>query len=428
LTILNKILSSKDLSFVHKNSIPAEYFIQYKTEFDFIQEHFCKYNCVPDKTTFVAKFNDFEFVEVTESEQYMLETLQEQYTYSKLVPCVKKIAELVLEDANKAVTYARTELENIRKISTLVKPGVDIVQSFSVCADEYKRRIETKGLLGISSGIKEIDEATHGWIYPDVIDVLGRLNEGKSWLVFLFLINAWAKGVPVGLYSGEMERLFLQMRMAALHGHFSNLGLMSGNSDLKNGKSFADFFKYAADITGNKTPFIVLTPKDLRSKKATVSELRNAIETYGLKLLGVDQISLMEDERYSKGDQKRIGLTNISEDLYNLSADYQIPIIVAVQASRQAVEGKEKKDKAPEMEDISESDGIGQNATRTLALKQVDDRLILALRKNRYGLRGQEWRLKWDVDTGDIGFLAADQFQPAAASSPAAHLAKEDIF
>ena len=382
---------------------------------------------VPDKTTFVSKFNDFEFVEVTESEKYMVETLQEQYTYSKLVPCVKKIAELCTQDANSAVLYAQKEMENIRKVSSIIKPGTDIIQSFSFCAEEYKRRVETKGLLGISSGIKEIDEATHGWIAPDVIDILGRLNEGKSWLLFLFLINAWTQGIPVLLYSGEMECLFLQMRLAALHGHFSNLGLMSGKEDLKNGKSFAEFFSYARDISDNKTPFIVLTPKDLRNRKLTISELRNSIETHHPGIIGIDQMSLMEDERAGKGDPKRISYTNLSEDLYSLSEQYMLPILVAVQANRGAVD-KKNTDKAPDTEDVYESDGVAQNATRLLALKQDGDRLILALRKNRYGLRGQEWRLKWDVDTGDIGFLSTDQFQPVASSSPPRNLKGEDLF
>ena len=364
---------------------------------------------------------------MTESEKYMVETLQEQYTYSKLVPCVKKIAELCTSDANAAVLYAQKEMESIRKISSIIKPGSDIIQNFSFCAEEYKRRIETKGLLGISSGIKEIDEATHGWIAPDVVNVLGRLNEGKSWLLFLFLINAWAEGVPVLLYSGEMECLCLQMRLAALHGHFSNMGLMSGKEDLKNGKTFADFFAYAKNISDNKTPFIVLTPSDLRTRKLTISELKNAIETHKPKLVGIDQISLMQDERAGKGDPKRVSYTNLSEDLYAVSEQYMVPILAAVQANRGAVD-KKNNDKAPEIEDVYESDGVAQNATRLLALKQDGDRLILALRKNRYGLRGQEWRLKWDVDTGDIGFLSSDQFQPAAHPTSVKKLEKEDLF
>ena len=416
------------MSFVHRNNIPADYFIQYKQEFDFIDKHFCEYGKVPDKATFATKFEDFEFLDVNESDKYLIDTLQEQYAYSKLVPCVKKIAELCREDANSAVDYARNELDRIRRISSIVKPGTDIVQNFSFCAEEYKRRIDTKGLLGISSGIEEIDEATHGWISPDFITILGRSNEGKSWLLFLFLVNAWANGTPILMYSGEMDTLQLQMRMAALHGHFSNLGLMSGKEDLKNGMSFADFFKYAREMSNNKTPFVVLTPQDLKSRKLTISELRNAIEIYQPKLIGIDQISLMDDERAEHHDPYRIRLTRISEDIINLSEAYKVPIIVATQANRAAAEKGKKDGNAPELEDTSESDGIIQNATRTIALKQVNDRLILALRKNRYGLRNQEWRLKWDVDTGDIGFLPTDQFQPGTTCSSTTVLEKEDIF
>lgn len=225
------------------------------------------------------------------------------------------------------------------------------------------------------------------------------------------------------MYSGEMDTLLLQMRFATLHGHFSNLGLMGGKEDLKNSKSFADFFKYATELTGNKTPFIVLTPSDLRTRKLTITELRNSVDIYKPGIIGIDQISLMEDEKSERGDQLRQKLTNISEDLFNISENYKVPVLVAVQASRGATDGK-KNDKAPDMEHISESDGIGQTATRTLALKQVDNSLVLALRKNRYGLKNQEWRLKWDVDTGDIGFITANQSQPVTSTV----LEGEDLF
>lgn len=386
-----------------------DYFIQYKNEISFIDEHYRKYNTVPDAPTFLSRFNDFEILEVNESDKYLVETLQEQYTYSKLVPCVKKIADLCKTDANSAVDFARKELDNILKVSTVKTPGLDIIQSFEFCSEEYKRRIEIKGLLGISSGIKEIDEATHGWVYPDVVTILGRLNEGKSWLLFLFLINAWKQGVPVLMYSGEMDTMLLQMRFASLHGGFSNLGLMSGKEDLKNGKTFVDFFKYARDVSKNNTPFIVLTPSDLKTQKLTISELRKAIELYRPGIVGIDQLSLMEDERANKSDSLRINYTHLTEDLFYISETHKIPILVAVQAGRAAVDKKENK--TPDMEHISESDGIGQNATRTLALKQLsqENRLLLSLRKNRYGLKNQEWKLKWEVDTGDIGFVAFDQ-------------------
>lgn len=410
LQLLNQILKKHDLSIVRKNGIPKDYFIQYIEEFEFIDNHCQKYGDVPDVATFLAKFPDFEIIEVNETDKYLITTLQEQYTYSKMVPYVKKIAELCQTDSNDAVDYARTELEVIKKLSNITKPGIDIIQSYQYCADEYKRRIEQKGLLGISSGLTSIDEATHGWVYPDVIGIVGRLNEGKSWLLFWFLINAWTQGKSILLYSGEMDVLMLQMRLAALHGHFSNMGIMGGKEDLANGKTFQDFFTYARELTNNKTPFIVLTPKDLKDSKLTIPELINAIELHNPDIIGIDQISLMEDYRATRGQQPRIGFTHITEDLFSISEKYQIPVILAAQAGRDAArESKKDGAKPPDVEQVSESDGIAQNLSRMLTIKQDGDRLLVCLRKNRYGMKNQEWKLKWNIDTGDIGFIDSPQ-------------------
>lgn len=427
LQIISSILKNKSLNIIRKNNIPTDYFIQYKAEFDFIDGHYSKYSVIPDVTTFLVKFPDFEIVEVNETDRYLIETLQEQYTYSKMVPYVKMIAELCQTDANSAATYARTQLDEIRKLSNILKPGSDIIQTFSFCADEYKRRMETKGLLGISSGLKDIDDATHGWVYPDVVGIVGRLNEGKSWLLFFFLINAWLQRKRILLYSGEMNKLMLQMRFAALHGHFSNMAIMGGKEDLLNSKTFADFFKYAKELTGNNTPFIVLTPSDLKTQKLTMTELNNAIEIHNPDLIGIDQMSLMEDCRATKGQQNRVGLIHLSEDLYACSEKYKIPIIVAAQASREASkESKKDGGKAPEVDQIGESDGIAQNLTRVLTLKQMDNRLLLALKKNRYGLKNQEWKLRWNVDVGDIGFVPHDD--PVRTAHGEVKMSGEEFF
>lgn len=411
LQCLNRILKDHNLDLVRKNGIPTDYFIEYNEEFIFINNHYEEYATVPDTPTFLKKFPEFEIIEVNESDKYLLKTLQEAYIYTKMVPYVKKIAELCQQDSNEAVDFARTELDAIKQLSRITKPGTDLIQSYQYCADEYKRRIEAKGLLGISTGLASIDQATHGWVYPDVIGIVGRLNEGKSWLLFWFLINAWQQGKSVLLYSGEMDNLMLQMRFGALHGHFSNLGLMSGREDLSNGKTFQDFFTYARDITNNKTPFIVLTPKDLKDSKLTIPELINAIELHKPDIVGIDQISLMEDYRATRGQQTRIGFTHITEDLFSISEKYEIPIILAAQAGREAAkESKKDGAKAPDVEQVSESDGIAQNLSRMLTLKQDgEDRLLVCLRKNRYGLKNQEWKLRWNIDVGDIGFIDPPQ-------------------
>ena len=102
----------------------------------------------------------------------------------------------------------------------------------------------------------------------------------------------------------------------------------------------------------------------------------------------------------------RIQYANITMDLYKISAKYGIPIVLNVQAGRSA---KESGNDTLELEHIAESDGVGQNASRVIAMKRDEKSGILQLSvvKNRYGEDRKIIEYMWDVETGTytlIGF------------------------
>ena len=85
LQILNKVIQTGDIQLITKNALTEEYFVGYEPEFNFIIDHFNKYGKVPDKATFLDKFNDFNLIEVTETDKYLLDTLYEEHLYYKSV-------------------------------------------------------------------------------------------------------------------------------------------------------------------------------------------------------------------------------------------------------------------------------------------------------------------------------------------------------
>ena len=50
--VLNKILQTKDYSFITLNNLTAEHFFNYKAEYEFIKTHYETYHIVPDRLTF----------------------------------------------------------------------------------------------------------------------------------------------------------------------------------------------------------------------------------------------------------------------------------------------------------------------------------------------------------------------------------------
>lgn len=412
LQIISKLLIDKSLLLINQNGITADYFIEYKDEIEFIINHYGQYGNVPDVETFLDKFDDIDLPDVTESSQYLIEKLMEQYMYTKMVPVVHKIADLLLTDATEAVDYMREIAEDFKNKSFTYKEGVDIVKEARSRLDEYKKRADTEGLLGISTGLAELDDVLHGWMTEDFVVILGRLNEGKSWILLLFLTIAWKMGVTVLLYSGEMNSLMVGFRFDTLNSNFSNIGLMNGKKELGTENkplSVQDYENYTVNLSNNEVPFIVVTPKDIKEDKLTIPTLKSLIDKYNPGIVGIDQISLMSDYRMGKGDPERLQLTHISEDLYKTSEEYGIPILADAQAKRSDKSKKQGNDETPDSDDVYGADGIGQNATRIIAIKQIDGGLRMTIRKNRYGLRNDEFTYFWDIDTGIIKVISANE-------------------
>jgi replicative DNA helicase len=433
------VLHEKSLRIIRHNGLTEGHFVVYKKEYQFIMAHYEKYDMVPDLVTFLEHFRDFDVFLVTESDKYLIDTIQEEFSYKYMVPFIHDAAALLKVDARQAVDFIVTNMDKLQKLTAQYRAGVDIVQDSDARREEFRDRNSMKGLLGIHTGIKELDEITHGWLKEDFIVILGRTNEGKSWVLLFFLVAAWAAGKNVLLYSGEMGHTVVGFRFDTVHAHFSNRALMGGKDELQGEaaeekKTPDDYYTYLTNLSKTETKFVVVTPKDLNGKRLTVPMLQALIEQVGADIVGIDQISLMEDARKEKGQQGRMDYTHISEDLYITSEKYGIPILAPAQANRNGSKKKKKDDESgseeqtPELEDTAESDGIPQNATRVLAIRQLGATMKITLRKNRYGERNKDMLLIWDIDKGIVKpFLLASTDDKGVAVATTS-LSGEELF
>lgn len=411
LQILNKILSTKSLSIIQENNISPNFFITYNNEYKFILEHYNKYGVVPDTLTVLSKFDDFDIIEVTETDKYLIDKLREQFLYSQLVPVVTKIAELVTTDSVQAVNYMKKEMENLVSLQSTFIEGMDIVKQASTRLEEYKQRKLQEGMLGISSGFKDMDYYTHGFIGGDLATITARPNEGKSWIVVYFLLNAWKEGKRVLLYSGEMEENMVGYRFDTMLEHFSNMGLINGDTKLGDNMTGNDYEKFIESLSNNPVPFIVVTPKMLGNKPLDCATLDNLIVKYKPDIIGIDQLSLMADYRQQKGDNERIRFSNISWDLFLLANKYNIPVLLDNQAKRKDRKKGEESD-TPELDDAYGADAVVQNATKVFTLMQTSAGLKISIKKNRYGMRNLDFLYFWDINSGYFKLLSKPEILP----------------
>jgi len=404
LQLINKILEEKSLNVLKRNNLDENHFNIEQDKIEYIIDHFKRWGRVPDFATFMEKFPDFERLGVSESEEYLAYKLKEAKLYEQLVPVIKQAGEKLREDSFEALLFLKDNLNSMAR-SLEIGEGSDIVKGADTRLAEYEKRREVEGILGISTGIRQLDRLTHGWMKEDLITIFARTNEGKSWILLYFLMMAWRQGKRVLMYSGEMSKDITGFRFDTLNANFSNMGLMLGADNLGRGGeevTAEDYAQYIQELKERES-FIVITPKDLGGRRPTVDDIRRFAERYEADIIGIDQITLMDDRR--RGENKRIRYTNIAEDLFALSEDLEIPVMAVTQANREAV----RSGRSPELHQVGESDGIAQNSTRVFSMKVVDNVLRLSIKKNRYGLNNQDVAMLWDINHGIIKPLVSNE-------------------
>lgn len=397
LQILNKIISTKDISIITDNNLTIDYFLEYEDEYSFIKEHFDNYKNVPDTETFINKFPDFELLEVNESDRYLVDAIREEYLYSKSVPVIKKAAELLKSDSNEASRYLQSELVNLTPNYTT--PYVDIIHSNSR-VEMFEDKSNNKDKWFIPTGFEELDDIIYGWqCGEEFVVIFARTGIGKSWVLVKTVQHAWEIGKNVGYVSPEMSADKIGYRFDTLNNHFSNMALVRGD---KSKVSIDEYKQYNEKLAEHNNSILVSTPMDF-NKQVTVGKLRTFVQANNLDMLAIDGITYMTDERYKRGDNKTTSLTNISEDLMALSCELKIPILVVVQSNR----GGTEKD-TPDLEDIRDSDGIAHNATKVISLNQKEEALVMKIKKNRDGKVGDKLTYLWDIDLGEFTWMPGD--------------------
>jgi len=418
LQILSQVLQTKDISIIENNQLTVDYFPNYAEEYDYIVSHYKEYGNVPDKATFLSNFQDMELVEVTETEQYLIDTIREEQLFSRCVPIVQTVAKLMKTDSNQAVEYLMQSMKNIQPNYKM--GGIDIIQQATERLNAFIDRRDNQDNWFFTTGFKELDDIIHGINRAEELFVIfARTNQGKSWILEKICTHVWEIGFNVGYISPEMGALSVGYRFDTLFKNFSNKDLTWGNKEF-NENSYRE---YIEELKKRNNKFIVATPLDF-DNKITVTKLKNFIKQHKLDIIAIDGITYLSDERGKRNDNKTTSLTNIAEDLKTLGMELKVPILVVVQANRSGVVDKDSEE-LPELESIRDSDGISHNATVVLAVKQGPDGFItLQVKKQRNGRVGDKISYQWNPDIGEfISENASITDRPKKKA-----VTKEDVF
>ena len=221
-----------------------------------------------------------------------------------------------------------------------------------------KMQSKKGAVVGVPSGIIDLDNVTAGFRKSDLIVIAGRPSMGKTALALSIARNASLESrVPTAIFSLEMSSDQLAQRLlsseARIDGHEARTGRLQTarwkDVVIASGK-LAD-----APLFIDDTP--ALSILDLRSRARRLKREEN------IGLLVVDYLQLMQGPRRSENRQQEISY--ITQSLKALAKELDIPIIALSQLSR-AVESR--TDKRPVLSDLRESGAIEQDADLVIFL------------------------------------------------------------
>ena len=200
-----------------------------------------------------------------------------------------------------------------------------------------------------------------------------------------------------------MSAISVGQRFDTLYKNFSNRGVQGDDPDFNTDK----YKSYINSLAKNKAKFSVTTPLDF-DKEVTVTKLRKWCIDLNLKLLVIDGLTYLKNERSDGRQQETQKLTELSEDLMTLSNELSIPVIAVVQANREAARDAngEVNNDTPEIDTIRGSDGISHNASRVISVRYKDNTLTLYLNKNRYGPVGNKLIWTFQINEGRFIYLS----------------------
>lgn len=218
---------------------------------------------------------------------------------------------------------------------------------------------EKRDITGIPTGFIDLDRITHGLQPGDMIIIAARPSMGKTSLAMNIAENVALGDVsdhmrrPVAIFSLEMSTDQLARRMLCSRAGVSASRLTGSYLNASNHGSLVQ----AADHL-SKAPIYVddtpgLSAVELRARA------RRMKKRFGIELIVVDYLQMMNDPRFSKEGRQR-ETAAISGSLKAMAKELKVPVIVLSQLSR----APETRDKTavPKLSDLRDSGSIEQDA------------------------------------------------------------------
>src|SRR3989441_3946305 len=287
---------------------------------------------------------------------HYIEFIREKSLLRQMVNASNKIMAECFDQAEPAEEILDRAEQSLFNLSEKrIRSGFISVKDMELPATKLLEKLYTERemITGVATGFRDLDRLTSGLQPGDLVILAAIPSLGKTALCLnIAQYVALHKGLPVGMFSLEMSKEQLLMRMLCAEARVDAHKVRTGYL----GK---DDFRKLIDALGQTTqaPMYIddsstLTVMEMRAK------CRRLKTEHGLSMIIVDYLQLMSG--YGRIENRTQEISGISRGLKALAKELHLPVIALSQLSR--APEQRQGDHKPQLSDLRESGSIEQDA------------------------------------------------------------------
>ena len=216
--------------------------------------------------------------------------------------------------------------------------------------ENIDERFKNKGKpIGLTVGLKAIDNKVGGFRDGNLIILAARPAMGKTTLAMNFAENAIMQGDAVQVFSAEMTRDELMERMVASTGGIYADRVRRGTLEED------DWPKLSAAVARLKDKPLFIDDRGGITINQITASARKMHKKHNLKLIIVDYLQLVTANANSREQE----ISKISRALKALAKELNVPVIALSQLNRKC---DDRPNKRPNLSDLRDSGAIEQDA------------------------------------------------------------------
>lgn len=243
-------------------------------------------------------------------------------------------------------------------MTSSIKEGV--LKAYEKVEYQYNHR---DVLPGISSGFYELDLMLSGFQKSELTILAARHSMGKTAFALNMTQNMIKSGTPVLFVSYEMNEETITNRMLISHSEIDMQRVKTGYMQRKDWDKLATSM---SDLTEEYSNNFQLLASCGLTFKFLADEVRHFAENNPDGIAIIDYFQLIKLEGKS---ERIVELSSLACDIKRLAVELNIPIISLSQISRKC---EERKDRRPQVMDLSECDALAQHSDNIIFIHRDD--------------------------------------------------------